>query len=72
MGGRIIRKGCYNELVGEIQTMLVSLGYDIGDFGPEKDGVDSKYGKFTMNGIRKFQKETLSTNQILYRLWNWL
>ena len=57
MGGRIIRKGCCNELVGEIQTILVSLGYDIGDFGTKKDGVDSKYGKFTMNGIRKFQKE---------------
>ena len=36
---------------------LSRLGYDIGDFGPQKDGIDSKYGKYTMNGIRKFQKE---------------
>ena len=57
LGSSIIRKGCYNDLVGEIQSMLVDLGYDIGDFGPKKDGIDSKYGKFTMNGIRKFQKE---------------
>ncbi len=55
--GSVIRKGCYNDLVGEIQTMLVGLGKDIGDFGPKKDGVDSKYGKYTMNGIREFQKE---------------
>jgi len=53
----IIRKGCYNDFVGEVQSMLVGLGYDIGDFGPKKDGNDSKYGKYTMNGIRKFQKE---------------
>ena len=57
LSSSIIRKGCYNDLVGEIQTMLVGLGYDIGDFGPQKDGIDSKYGKYTMNGIRKFQKE---------------
>jgi len=55
--GSIIRKGCYNDLVGEIQTMLVGLGKDIGDFGSKKDGVDSKYGKYTMNGIREFQRE---------------
>ena len=57
LSSSIIRKGCYNDLVGQIQTMLVGLGYDIGDFGPKKDGIDSKYGKYTMNGIRKFQKE---------------
>ena len=55
--GGIIRKGCYNDFVGEVQSMLVELKYDIGNFGPKKDGVDSKYGKFSMNGIRKFQKE---------------
>lgn len=57
LGSGIIRKGCYNNLVGEIQKMLVSLNYYIGDFGPKKDGIDSKYGKFTMEGIRKFQNE---------------
>ena len=57
LGSSIIRKGCYNDLVGDIQNMLVKLGYFIGKFGPNKDGIDSKYGKFTMNGIRKFQKE---------------
>jgi hypothetical protein len=57
LGSSIIRKGCYNDLVGTIQTMLVALNYDIGDFGPKKDGVDQKYGKFSMEGIRKFQNE---------------
>ena len=33
------------------------MDYFIGKFGPKKDGVDSKYGKFTMDAIRKFQKE---------------
>jgi len=55
--GSIIRNGCFNDFVGEVQRMLVDLNYDIGDFGPKKDGVDDKYGKYTMNGIRKFQKE---------------
>jgi len=55
--GSIIRNGCFNDFVGEIQQMLVDLKYDIGKFGPKKDGVDDKYGKFTMNGMRKFQKE---------------
>ena len=57
LGSSIIRKGCYNNLVGEIQTMLIKMDYFIGKFGPKKDGVDSKYGKFTMDAIRKFQKE---------------
>jgi hypothetical protein len=57
LGSGIIRKGCYNDLVGQIQTMLVALDFYIGEFGPKKDGIDSKYGKFTMEGIRKFQDQ---------------
>jgi len=63
--GSIIRNGCFNDFVGEVQTMLVTLDYDIGKFGSKKDGVDNKYGKFTMNGIRKFQNENgLKSNGI--------
>lgn len=65
LGSYIIRKGCYNDFVGEVQSMLVKMGYYIGKFGPKKDGIDSKYGKFTMNGIRSFQKENgLNANGI--------
>lgn len=37
----------YNSDVEKLQKLLVSKGYDIGNFGPNKDGVDGKYGNRT-------------------------
>lgn len=66
LSGGIIRNGCFNDFVGEIQNMLVKLKYFIGDFGPNKDGVDKKYGKYSMGGVREFQKKnSLEQNGIM-------
>lgn len=35
------------EITKQVQTSLVRLGYDIGDFGPNKDGVDGDWGQVT-------------------------
>ena len=31
----------------KVQQALVDRGYDLGEFGPNKDGVDGKYGDKT-------------------------
>jgi peptidoglycan hydrolase-like protein with peptidoglycan-binding domain len=39
--------------------MLVTLGYDLGTFGPDKDGVDGSFGKLTETAVNDFQEENL-------------
>jgi hypothetical protein len=38
-----------------IQQKLKSLGYDLGTYGPNKDGVDGNYGRRTLAAIKSFQ-----------------
>jgi len=40
-----------------VQKKLKELGYDLGKFGPNKDGIDGKYGNLTFNAIVDFQKK---------------
>lgn len=42
--------------VEQIQRALVLRGYDLGPWGPLKDGVDGKMGAKTITAIRAFQK----------------
>lgn len=44
-------------LVKELQTNLVALGYDLGTYGDNGDGVDGKYGSKTFNAVRDFQND---------------
>ena len=44
------------ELVKQLQKMLVTLGYDLGTSGPEKDGVDGSFGKLTETAVNDFQE----------------
>jgi hypothetical protein len=41
--------------VGLFQQALVDLGYNIGTYGPNGDGVDRKFGPDTASGITAFQ-----------------
>ncbi len=41
----------------KIQNVLKGLGYNLGTFGPNKDGVDGKYGQSTHDAIVKFQTD---------------
>lgn len=45
-----------NDTWKERQRALVELGYDLGDFGPNKDGVDGAPGDYTRDAIEAFQE----------------
>ena len=47
------------ELVKQLQKMLVTLGYDLGTYGPEKDGMDGSFGKLTETAVNDFQEKNL-------------
>jgi peptidoglycan hydrolase-like protein with peptidoglycan-binding domain len=40
-----------------IQRKLKELGYNLGNFGPNKDGVDGRYGRLTLAAIKDFQRK---------------
>jgi hypothetical protein len=46
----------FNPKVVELQKKLKDLNYDLGNFGPNKDGVEGKYGKMTRAAHLSFQK----------------
>jgi len=37
--------------------MLVTLGYDLGTYGPDKDGVDWAFRSFTETAVNDFQEK---------------
>jgi hypothetical protein len=41
--------------VKKIQQLLLERGYDLGDFGPNKDGVDGKWGDKTSAAVKQFR-----------------
>jgi len=45
------------ELVKTLQMMLKTLGYDLGTFGPNKDGIDGKLGDDTEKAVKQFQEK---------------
>ncbi len=53
----LITRGARGESVEEFQKILRDLGYDLGDFGPNGDGVDGKFGRMTKEAIMSFQKD---------------
>lgn len=50
-----LRKGDKGPYVTELQTDLVKLGYDLGTYGPEKNGVDGSFGAKTESAVKAFQ-----------------
>jgi len=53
----LITRGAKGEAVEEFQIILRDLGYDLGNFGPNGDGVDGKFGRKTKEAIKEFQKD---------------
>ena len=51
-----LRKGDKNEYVKELQSDLLMLGYNLGTYGPNKDGVDGSFGQKTEDAVKDFQK----------------
>lgn len=55
LGRRILKKGCAGEDVKALQLALISLGYELGDFGPNHDGADGEFGRATQKAVEAFQ-----------------
>lgn len=56
-GGRTVKLGQKGNVVSEIQNMLVSIGYYLGDTGKNGDGVDGDFGVLTETVVKYFQME---------------
>lgn len=63
-GRRTLQAGSPKAQVRTIQTMLVQMSYDLGDFGPAGDGVDGTYGKKTVAAIKQFKVDQNLGNQL--------
>ncbi len=46
--------------VSTIQALLKKAGYNLGNFGPNKDGVDGSCGSTTIKAIKDFQQKNLN------------
>jgi len=57
LGDRVLRSGSRGSDVKDLQTKLVYYGYDLGNFGPNNNGVDGKYGPKTIKAVKEFQKD---------------
>jgi hypothetical protein len=58
LGDRILKIGSKGDDVKELQQKLVSFNFDLGNFGPNGDGIDGKYGNVTSNVIKKIQQQS--------------
>jgi hypothetical protein len=52
-----IRKGQKGDIVRLLQGMLVYLGYDLGESGKNKNGVDGSFGETTETALKEFQRD---------------
>jgi len=43
--------------IKKIQQFLVDMGYDLGDYGEEGNGVDGNYGDLTKKAVEDFQRD---------------
>jgi hypothetical protein len=75
-GRMTIQAGSPKPQIKTIQRMLVQLGYDLGDYGPDDDGVDGTYGLKTATAVKQFKLDQNLGNQrsgatdrgVVYRL----
>ena len=53
---RLLKKGSKGNDVSQMQKALKELGYDLGSFGANLDGVDGIFGAVTQAAVRAFQE----------------
>lgn len=63
-----LRKNDQGQDVTELQKNLLELGYSLGTYGPDKNGVDGKFGSKTETALKKFQKANGLTETGVYDL----
>ena len=56
-GTKVLTKGAKGLPVKQLQEIFIKMGYDLGSFGPNKDGVDGSFGPTLEGVIKKFQEE---------------
>jgi peptidoglycan hydrolase-like protein with peptidoglycan-binding domain len=59
-GAAIARDDPDEEAVAALQRALALAGYDLGTFGPARDGIDGDFGGTTEKVVKRFQKEKLA------------
>lgn len=59
--GMYLEKGVKGEEVGIWQRYLKSKGYDLGNFGPNKDGIDNSFGGAMVTVQAKWEKDNKRT-----------
>lgn len=59
-GAAIARDDPDEEAVAALQRALALAGYDLGTFGPARDGIDGDFGGTTEEVVKRFQKEKLA------------
>lgn len=57
LGDRVLRRGTKGKDVEDLQSKLVYYGYNLGNTGPNKNGVDGKFGPKTDEAVRSFQDD---------------
>lgn len=55
LGSRLLKKGSKGEDVAHLQLLLLRMGYDLGTYGENGDGVDGSYGDKTVKAVKRFQ-----------------
>ena len=51
-----LRRGDYGTAVTAMQQLLKARGYDLGNYGPKRDGIDGDFGKKTEDAVKAFQQ----------------
>lgn len=52
------------KLIKELQTLLKKRGYDLGTYGPNKDGIDGDFGTKTKDAINDFRNRVMGLGAI--------
>lgn len=55
LGSRLLKRGSKGSDVSELQAILAGMGYNLGTYGANNDGVDGDYGAKTESAVKKFQ-----------------
>lgn len=57
LGDRVLRRGSNGDDVKDLQSKLLYYGYNLGNTGPNSNGVDGKFGPKTDEAVRSFQED---------------